>query len=44
MTTRALALRNTLFSSIGTYTEYFLGMVAAIMIAHSLILLNGQLR
>jgi O-antigen/teichoic acid export membrane protein len=36
MTTRTRTLRNTLFSSIGTYTEYFLGMIAAIMIARHL--------
>ncbi len=36
MTTRTHALRNTLFSSVGIYTEYFLGMVAAILIARHL--------
>ena len=36
MTSREHTLRNTIFSSIGTYTEYFLGMVAAIMIARHL--------
>lgn len=36
MNTRDSALRNTLFSSIGIYTEYFLGMVAAITIARHL--------
>ncbi|OOG53670.1 polysaccharide biosynthesis C-terminal domain-containing protein [Rhodanobacter sp. C03] len=36
MSTRDSTLRNTLFSSIGIYTEYFLGMVAAIMIARHL--------
>src|SRR6185437_8577763 len=36
MSTRDSALRNTLFSSIGIYTEYFLGMVAAIMVARHL--------
>lgn len=36
MNTRDRALRNTLFSSVGIYTEYFLGMFAAIMIARHL--------
>lgn len=36
MTARDRALRNTLFSSIGIYTEYLLGMVAAILIARHL--------
>ena len=36
MTNREHTLRNTIFSSIGMYTEYFLGMVAAIMIARHL--------
>jgi O-antigen/teichoic acid export membrane protein len=36
MKTSSLTLRNTLFSSIGIYTEYFLGMLAAIMIARHL--------
>jgi O-antigen/teichoic acid export membrane protein len=36
MTARSSTLRNTLFSSIGIYTEYFLGMIAAIMIARHL--------
>ncbi len=36
MSTRSHALRNTLFSSIGMYTEYFLGMIAAIVIARHL--------
>lgn len=36
MSDRTLALRNTLFSSIGIYVEYFLGMVCAILIARHL--------
>lgn len=36
MKTRDRTLRNTLFSSVGIYTEYFLGMLAAIMIARHL--------
>ncbi|OZB59388.1 MAG: polysaccharide biosynthesis protein [Lysobacterales bacterium 14-68-21] len=36
MNDRRLTLRNTLFSSIGIYAEYFLGMVAAIIIARHL--------
>lgn len=36
MTARDRALRNTFFSSIGIYTEYVLGMVAAILIARGL--------
>lgn len=36
MTNRIHTLRNTLFSSVGIYTEYFLGMVAAILIARHL--------
>lgn|GEM_PF-408985 len=36
MTTRAQALRNTLFSSVGIYTEYFLGMIVSIVIARHL--------
>jgi O-antigen/teichoic acid export membrane protein len=36
MTNRIHTLRNTVFSSIGIYTEYFLGMVAAILIARHL--------
>jgi O-antigen/teichoic acid export membrane protein len=36
MSTRSHALRNTIFASIGIYTEYFLGMVAAIMTARHL--------
>jgi O-antigen/teichoic acid export membrane protein len=36
MTTRSHAIRSTLFASIGIYTEYALGMVAAIMIARHL--------
>ncbi len=36
MSTRNRALRNTLFSSIGIYVEYSLGMLAAIMIARHL--------
>lgn len=36
MTARAQALRNTLFSSVGIYTEYFLGMLTSIFIARHL--------
>lgn len=36
MTTRTHALRSTIFSSVGIYSEYFLGMIAAIMIARHL--------
>ena len=36
MNTRAHALRNTFFSSIGIYVEYSLGMLAAILIARHL--------
>lgn len=36
MTARAQALRNTMFSSIGIYTEYFLGMLTSIFIARQL--------
>lgn len=36
MNTRAQALRNTLFSSVGIYTEYFLGMLVSIVIARHL--------
>lgn len=36
MSTRTLTLRNTVFSSVGIYTEYALGMLAAIMIARHL--------
>lgn len=36
MNTRSRALRNTLFSSIGIYVEYSLGMLAAILIARQL--------
>lgn len=36
MTVRAQALRNTMFSSIGIYTEYFLGMLTSIFIARQL--------
>ncbi len=36
MTTRSHALRNTLFSSLGIYVEYSLGMLAAILIARHL--------
>lgn len=36
MNNRSHTLRNTLFSSVGIYTEYFLGMLAAIMIARHL--------
>ena len=36
MNARAQALRNTMFSSVGIYTEYFLGMLTAIFIARHL--------
>ncbi|HXE77190.1 MAG TPA: polysaccharide biosynthesis C-terminal domain-containing protein [Rhodanobacter sp.] len=36
MSTRSRALRNTLFSSVGIYVEYSLGMLAAILIARQL--------
>jgi O-antigen/teichoic acid export membrane protein len=36
MSTRTHAFRNTVFSSLGIYTEYLLGMLAAIMIARHL--------
>ncbi|HEV2622965.1 MAG TPA: oligosaccharide flippase family protein [Frateuria sp.] len=36
MSHRSLALRNTLFSSLGIYVEYFLGMVCAVLIARHL--------
>jgi O-antigen/teichoic acid export membrane protein len=36
MSARTNALRNTAFSSVGIYTEFFLGMVASILIARSL--------
>lgn len=36
MSTRAQALRNTMFSSVGIYTEYFLGMLTSIIIARHL--------
>lgn len=36
MSTRSLAVRNTAFSSLGIYTEYFLGMLASIIIARHL--------
>jgi len=36
VTTRAQAIRNTLFSSVGIYTEYFLGMIVSIIIARHL--------
>ena len=36
MTARAQALRNTMFSTIGIYTEYFLGMLTSIFIARQL--------
>ncbi len=36
MSTRTEALRNTLFSSVGIYTEYFLGMLTSIIIARHL--------
>lgn len=36
MTTRTRTLRNTVFASIGIYTEYALGMVAAILVARHL--------
>lgn len=36
MNPRSLTLRNTLFSSLGIYVEYFLGMVCAVLIARHL--------
>lgn len=36
MSTRNTILRNTLFSSVGIYTEYFLGMLTSIIIARHL--------
>ena len=36
MSTRGKALQNTLFSSVGLYTEYVLGMVTSIIIARHL--------
>ena len=36
MNQRSLTLRNTLFSSLGIYIEYFLGMVCAVLIARHL--------
>lgn len=36
MSTRSAALRNTMFSSVGIYTEYFLGMLTSIIIARHL--------
>jgi O-antigen/teichoic acid export membrane protein len=36
MNSRALTLANTLFSSVGIYTEYFLGMLTSIIIARHL--------
>ena len=36
MSTRNAVLRNTLFSSVGIYTEYFLGMLTSIIIARHL--------
>ena len=36
MSTRSDAVRNTLFSSIGVYTEYILGMLVSILIARHL--------
>jgi O-antigen/teichoic acid export membrane protein len=36
MSTRARTLTNTLFSSVGIYTEYFLGMLTSIIIARHL--------
>lgn len=36
MTARTQALRNTMFSSVGIYTEYFLGMLTSIFIARHL--------
>ncbi|HRN61600.1 MAG TPA: oligosaccharide flippase family protein [Luteimonas sp.] len=36
MSTRGQVLRNTLFSSVGIYTEYFLGMLTSIIIARHL--------
>ena len=36
MNTRNTVIRNTLFSSVGIYTEYFLGMLTSIIIARHL--------
>jgi len=36
MSTRSAVFRNTLFSSVGIYTEYFLGMLTSIIIARHL--------
>ena len=36
MNTRSAVIRNTLFSSVGIYTEYFLGMLTSIIIARHL--------
>ncbi|MGJ4804103.1 oligosaccharide flippase family protein [Luteimonas sp. SDU82] len=36
MSTRGQVIRNTLFSSVGIYTEYFLGMLTSIIIARHL--------
>src|SRR5690606_36101769 len=36
MSTRGQVIRNTLFSSVGIYTEYFLGMLTSIVIARHL--------
>ncbi|WP_202840274.1 oligosaccharide flippase family protein [Luteimonas saliphila] len=36
MSTRGRVIRNTLFSSVGIYTEYFLGMLTSIIIARHL--------
>ncbi|MFZ7096204.1 polysaccharide biosynthesis C-terminal domain-containing protein [Luteimonas dalianensis] len=36
MNTRSQVIRNTLFSSVGIYTEYFLGMLTSIIIARHL--------
>src|SRR3546814_337109 len=36
MNTRSTIVRNTLFSSVGIYTEYFLGMLTSIIIARHL--------
>ena len=36
MNTRAHIIRNTMFSSVGIYTEYFLGMLTSIFIARHL--------
>ena len=36
MSTRNTVIRNTLFSSVGIYTEYFLGMLTSIIIARHL--------